>query len=132
VKSLRIVLLLLPGLLFANQNTKEALELLISNCKMSILYSNSWMSFSIKRMSLGCTSFGSLFYDSALPPAKSRDCSFWWRDCIKLLHKFKEISSCPLKNGSTIMLWKDIWHDQPLQHSMPHLASFARSMEISV
>jgi hypothetical protein len=48
------------------------------------------------------------------------------------LHKFKEISSWSLKNGSTIMLWKDIWHDQPLQHSIPHLASFATSMEILV
>jgi hypothetical protein len=66
------------------------------------------------------------------PPAKSKDYSFWWTDCIKLLHKFKEISTCSLKDGSTILLWKDNWNDQPLQHTLTHLASYARLLEISV
>jgi hypothetical protein len=72
------------------------------------------------------------YYDSAFPPAKFRDCSFWWRDCLKLLPKFKEISTSPLKNGSTIKVWTDTSHDQPLHHSLPHLASFAKTLETSV
>jgi hypothetical protein len=28
------------------------------------------------------------YYSPALPPTKFKDCSFWWRDCLKLLPKF--------------------------------------------
>jgi hypothetical protein len=72
------------------------------------------------------------YYDSDLPPAKSRDCSFWWHDCLKILQKFKDLSSCSLNNGSTILLWKDTWSEQPLANTLPHLASFAKTLDISV
>jgi hypothetical protein len=29
-------------------------------------------------------------------------------------------------------MWKDNWHDQTLHHTLPHLASFANNLEISV
>jgi hypothetical protein len=29
---------------------------------------------------------------NALPPSKSREISFWWRDCLKCLGSFKDIS----------------------------------------
>jgi hypothetical protein len=37
-----------------------------------------------------------------------------------------------LKNGSTIKVWTDTSHDQQLHHSLPHLASFAKTLETSV
>jgi hypothetical protein len=47
------------------------------------------------------------YYSLALPPAKRADCSFWWRDCLKLLPKYKNLAICTLHNGSTTLLWKD-------------------------
>jgi hypothetical protein len=35
-----------------------------------------------------------------------------------------------MHNGTLMMLWMDKWNDQSLQHGLPHLASFAKSLEI--
>jgi hypothetical protein len=57
--------------------------------------------------------------------------SFWWRDCLKLLPKFKSLAICSIHNGSTTLLWEDDWNGQVLKNQYPHLASYASNLQIS-
>jgi hypothetical protein len=50
-----------------------------------------------------------VYYSSCLPPAKSREVSFWWRDCLKVLPEFKSMAVCSLGSGSSVQLWNDSW-----------------------
>jgi hypothetical protein len=72
------------------------------------------------------------YYSIALPPAKARDISFWWRDCLKSLPEYKRLASCTVLNGSSVMLWQDSWHDGPLKWQLSHLFSFAKNEAISI
>jgi hypothetical protein len=61
-----------------------------------------------------------------LPPDKSKEVSFWWRDCLKSLPNFKPLAKCSLGNGCSVLLWHDVWTDQTLNAKWPHLFSFAK------
>ena len=65
------------------------------------------------------------YYQSDLPPAKITDCSFCWRDCLKLLGKFKSLVVYSLEQGRSILLWEDKWTTQRLMDLFPRLSSFA-------
>jgi hypothetical protein len=70
------------------------------------------------------------YYANALPPAKTEGLFF----CAKIASKFHKNTrrlSCNMDDGNSIMIWKDKWNDQSLYHSLPHLASFTKSLEIS-
>jgi hypothetical protein len=58
--------------------------------------------------------------------------SFWWKDVLKLLPVFKDITSAQIKNGKSCMLWLDRWDGQLLNQRMPELFSFAKNKFISV
>jgi hypothetical protein len=73
-----------------------------------------------------------LYYESALPPAKARDISFWWRDCLKSLPSYKGIASIFVGSGASILLWHNKWHGASLQGQFPHLYSFAKDDSSSV
>jgi hypothetical protein len=51
---------------------------------------------------------------------------------LKLLEKFKGISRCNIGDGKTTYLWTDLWSDNCLSQKLPHLASFAKKMDITV
>uniref|UniRef100_A0A452XUC1 Reverse transcriptase zinc-binding domain-containing protein n=1 Tax=Aegilops tauschii subsp. strangulata TaxID=200361 RepID=A0A452XUC1_AEGTS len=34
------------------------------------------------------------YYQNSLPPGENAQCSFWWKDCLKLLDTYKLHSSC--------------------------------------
>ena len=72
------------------------------------------------------------YYQSDLPPAKITDCSFCWRDCLKLLGKFKSLAVCSLGQGRSILLWEDKWTTQRLFGLFPRLSSFAIDTNVSV
>jgi hypothetical protein len=67
--------------------------------------------------------------------------SFWWRDILRLLGKFKSCASVLIQYGNTCSLWHDPWCDPVPSQAFPHLFSFtrlefisfskARSMDIS-
>jgi hypothetical protein len=38
-------------------------------------------------------------------------CSFWWKIVLKLLNKLNGIAMLNLTNGSTILLWHDMWNN---------------------
>jgi mannosylglycoprotein endo-beta-mannosidase len=46
-----------------------------------------------------------VYYANALPPSRSRDISFWWRDCLKSLADFKNLAKCSIGTGSSVLLW---------------------------
>jgi hypothetical protein len=37
--------------------------------------------------------------------------SFWWRDNLRLMGKFKSCASATVQSGSTCSLWHDSWCD---------------------
>jgi hypothetical protein len=45
-----------------------------------------------------------LYYSTSLPPARTREVSFWWRDCLKLLPRFKDLAKCEFVQGNAILL----------------------------
>jgi hypothetical protein len=56
--------------------------------------------------------------------------SFWWRDCLSLQDKYKELTSVEIQNGKTVALWKDNWDNSIRQDEYPHLHSFAKNQNI--
>jgi len=71
------------------------------------------------------------YYKNGKLPNHTRKGSFWWRDNLKLLQQFKEITAPNLKNGETILFWKDKWNGQELNLAMPELFSYAKDQQIS-
>jgi hypothetical protein len=57
--------------------------------------------------------------------------SFWWRDMLKLLGKYKSCSSVLIQSGTTCSLWHDPWSDPVPSQAFPQLFSFTRSEFIS-
>lgn len=53
-------------------------------------------------------------YKNGKLPGQVKKGSFWWRDVLKLLSKFKDMAVIQIKNGQTCLFWKDKWVNQPL------------------
>jgi len=64
------------------------------------------------------------YYNNGRLPGNSRQGSFWWKDILKLLDKFKGMASVPVADGSSCLLWDDCWQGQPLKLTFPELYSF--------
>jgi hypothetical protein len=58
--------------------------------------------------------------------------SFWWRDVLKLLAAFKEMTIIHVKNGQSCFFWKDKWSPQILEQQFPQLSSFAKNHSLTV
>ena len=57
---------------------------------------------------------------------------FWWRDVLKLTPIYRGISKVEVNRGDKILMWKDLWLDQPLADSHPRAFSFANNEGVSV
>lgn len=71
-------------------------------------------------------------YNNGRLPGETKKGSFWWRDVLKLTHKFKEHAQVQVKNGKTCLFWKDQWSSQTLSEIFPHAHSFARNKLVTV
>lgn len=71
------------------------------------------------------------YYDSGKLPGTSKKGSFWWRDVLKLLDKFKGMARVEVNNGKSCMLWEDLWGIEPVIHKFPELHSFVKKQHIS-
>ena len=58
--------------------------------------------------------------------------SFLWRNVLKLLPTYKEMSVIQVKNGHSCFFWKDIWSSQALEQQFPQVYSFAKNKSITV
>ena len=65
-------------------------------------------------------------------PGTVKKGSFWWRDVIKLLQKYKDMVSIKVNNGSSCLFWLDSWDSTILKDSYPQAFSFAKNKNISV
>jgi hypothetical protein len=49
--------------------------------------------------------------------------SFWWRDNLKLLGKYKDMAMVSVKKGYTCFLWQDNWFNLVPMTASPELLS---------
>lgn len=66
------------------------------------------------------------YYSSGKLPGKVKKGSFWWRDVLKLLDKFKGMARVQINNGQSCLMWDDLWGAQPASLRFPELHSFAK------
>ncbi|WVZ97553.1 hypothetical protein U9M48_043079 [Paspalum notatum var. saurae] len=72
------------------------------------------------------------YYSSgSLPKIKSKG-SFWWRDVLKLLDKFKGMARPIIGNGNSCYFWDDLWSSNVLAAMFPELHSFAKNKNLSL
>lgn len=67
------------------------------------------------------------YYDSDTLLSQGRKGSFWWRDILKLLDKFKGMAKVNINNGKSCYLWLDMWDDKVPKQVFLELFSFAKS-----
>jgi hypothetical protein len=71
-------------------------------------------------------------YKNGKLPDHTRKGSFWWRDILKLVNQFKEMTKIQLKDGKSCLFWKDDWYNGNLKTQCPEGFSFAKNGSISV
>jgi hypothetical protein len=71
------------------------------------------------------------YYSSGRLPRQFKKGFLWWRDIVKILHKFKGITAVTVADGSTVALWKDHWNGRVPAQAFPELFSFAKDVNIS-
>jgi hypothetical protein len=71
-------------------------------------------------------------YPNGKLPNHVKKGSFWWKDLLKLIPQFKELTKVQIRSGETCLLWKDKWQSQPLQTMFPECYSFAKNLNISL
>lgn len=58
--------------------------------------------------------------------------SFWWRNILKLINKFKGLAVLSLQDGQSCFLWHDLWGTDICSQRFPELFSFAKNTMITV
>lgn len=58
--------------------------------------------------------------------------SFWWRDILKFLSKFKSFAVLTVRDGATCFLWHDDWNNAIHTLHFPELYSFCRNRLITL
>ncbi|WVZ76722.1 hypothetical protein U9M48_024674 [Paspalum notatum var. saurae] len=48
-------------------------------------------------------------YNHGKLPGHVKKGSFWWKDVLKLLYKFKGLAAVNINGGSSCLLWEDLW-----------------------
>jgi hypothetical protein len=63
------------------------------------------------------------YYPNGVPQATNLCGSFWWRDVMKLVDKYREICNATPGSGKIILFWNDKW--SCITPARPRLHSFA-------
>ena len=71
-------------------------------------------------------------YQNDKLPNTARKGSFWWKDILKLLDKFKGLASVTISDGRTCLLWWDLWEGQVCAQVNPELFSFAKMKNVTL
>lgn len=69
------------------------------------------------------------YYRNDKIPGTVKKGSFWWRDVLKMLPLFKEMTTVKIKNGASCFFWKDTWASQALEQEFPQAYSFAKKQK---
>lgn len=73
-----------------------------------------------------------VYYQQGILSSDIPQCSFWWRDCLKLLATYKAHATCIPQDGKTIDFWQEVWEEIPKSQLWPHLYSFSKQQQIFV
>jgi hypothetical protein len=73
-----------------------------------------------------------IYYPQGMANINMQTCSFWWRDCLKIMPTYKDLAGCQLQNGHTLAFWMDTWDALPKKDLWPHLFSFSQNQNISI
>lgn len=71
------------------------------------------------------------YYVNGRLPGQNKKGSFWWRDIIKLLEKFKNMVRVIVGDGSTVSLWDDVWNGVVPAQAFSELYSFANIKRVT-
>jgi len=61
------------------------------------------------------------YYEAGSLPSLAKKGSFWWRDILKLLDKFKGLAMVNINNAKSCFLWTDLWNNKVPMHTYPEL-----------
>lgn len=76
--------------------------------------------------------WGSYYASGQIPHWSPEKGSFWWKDVTRLISYFRGYAMPHVGDGSTILLWEDVWNDLSPMTAFPCLFSFAKNKECSV
>jgi hypothetical protein len=52
------------------------------------------------------------YYRNAKLPDHIAKGSFWWRALLKVLDKYKGVDMVQVQDGSSVLMWKDMWNSK--------------------
>ena len=70
------------------------------------------------------------YYAASSLPSMSKKGSFWWKDILKLLDKFKGLAIVNINDVKSCYLWSDLWNGKVPLIAYPELYSYAKSKKI--
>lgn len=66
------------------------------------------------------------YYSNGKLPNHTKKGSFWWKDVLKLLNKFKGMAIVNIQSGDSCHFWDDLWLGLVPKLAFPELYSFAK------
>jgi hypothetical protein len=69
------------------------------------------------------------YYDNGKLPNHTMKGSFWWRDILRLLPKFKSLATITVHKGDTCFLWHDLWGGSIRSQGLPHFFFICKTQE---
>jgi hypothetical protein len=72
------------------------------------------------------------YYRNGKLPNHIANGSFWWRALLKLLDKYKRVAMVQVQDGSSVLMWKDMWNNKERMLESPELYSFTTKINISL
>jgi hypothetical protein len=72
------------------------------------------------------------YYINGKLPDHRANGSFWWRALLKLLDKFKGITMVQVQDGSSVLMWQDLWNCKVRMMESLELYSFTIKSNISL
>lgn len=70
------------------------------------------------------------YYQNVRLPAAANIGSFWWRDILKLIDKYKGMAFVNIQDGRTCLFWDDLWCGMVPKLSFPELYSFSKKKNL--
>jgi hypothetical protein len=72
------------------------------------------------------------YYPNGVPQATNLCGSFWWREIMKLVDKYRAVCTATAVAGDSILFWNDKWNGILFSEKYPRLHSFALDTLLSV
>lgn len=72
------------------------------------------------------------YYTNGRLPSQQKKGSFWRRDIVKLQTQYKGIAKVQVGNGTTVLLWEDLWGNVVPQYQFSHLHSYAKNKAMTL